>query len=134
MTPDQCQLLRNSFDLLRDQAAPFVLLFYGKLFELEPNARQLFHNDLAAQGDKVISMLASVVESLDNTAPVRSKLLELGKRHSEYGVLPEQYDTLSAAMLWSLAQALGPDFDAPTRDAWRVALDAICSMMKTGAA
>ena len=94
MTPEQCQLLRNSFDLLRDQTAPFVLLFYGKLFELDPRARQLFHNDLAAQGKKVMDMLTSVVESLDNTAPMRAKLLELGKRHSEFGVRPEQYEAL----------------------------------------
>ena len=134
MTPDQRQRLRNSLDLLRDQTGPFVLLFYGKLFELDPTARRLFHNDLAAQGNKVMDMLASIVESLDNAAPVRSKLLELGKRHSEYGVRSEQYETLSSAMLWSLAQALGPDFDPPTREAWRVALDAICSMMKNGAA
>lgn len=133
MTLEQRQLLRNSLDLLSDQSGPFVLLFYGKLFELDPGARQLFHNDLAAQGKKVMDMLASVVESLDNGAPVRAKLLELGKRHSEFGVRQEQYEALTAAMLWSLAQALGPDFDPPTREAWRMALDAICSIMKTGA-
>ena len=132
MTPDQRRLLRSSFDLLRDQTGPFALLFYGKLFELDPGARHLFHGDLAAQGDKVINMLNSVVTSLDNPASLRTELSELGKRHSEYGVRPQQYETVSAAMLWSLAQALGPDFDAPTREAWRVALHSICDMMKAG--
>ena len=133
MTVDQIRLLRNSFDLLKDQTGPFVLLFYGKLFELDPGARQLFHNDLAAQGSKVMEMLTSVVQSLENTPAIRTELLDLGKRHGEYGVRPQQYETVSAAMLWSLAQALGPDFDAPTREAWRVALQAICGMMKAGA-
>jgi hemoglobin-like flavoprotein len=133
MTPDQRRLLRNSFDLLRDQTGPFALLFYGKLFELDPGARRLFHNDLVAQGNKVMDMLTSVVESLENTPAIRSELLELGKRHSEYGVRPEQYGTVGAAMLWALTQALGPDFDGPTREAWRVALQSICDMMKAGA-
>jgi len=132
MTPDQVRLVRNSFDLLSEQTEPFVLLFYGKLFELDPGARRLFNNDLAAQGTKVMDMLASVAASLENTPAIRSQLEELGKRHSEYGVRQEQYETLSAAMLWSLAQALGPDFDAPTREAWRLALASICAMIKAG--
>lgn len=134
MTADQRRLIHDSFDSLREQSAPFVLLFYGKLFELDPGARHLFHNDIAAQGHKLMDMLTSVVESLDNLAKMRSRLMELGKQHSEYGVRAEQYETLTEALLWSMAQALGADFDHPTREAWRAALHTICSMMKAGAA
>jgi hypothetical protein len=35
--------------------------------------------------------------------------------------------------LWALAQALGPDFDAPTRDAWKSLLADVASVMKEGA-
>jgi hypothetical protein len=38
---------------LRSRAARWpagALLFYGRLFELDPSARRLFHNDLAVQG------------------------------------------------------------------------------------
>jgi hypothetical protein len=34
--------------------------------------------------------------------------------------------------LWSIGQALGASFDVPTRDAWRLALNAICLAMKGG--
>jgi len=134
MTADQRRLIRDSFDSLREVSGPFVLLFYGKLFELDPGARPLFHNDIAAQGRKLMDMLTAVVESIDDLASMRSRLMELGKKHSEYGVRAEQYDTLTEALLWSLAQAAGADFDPPTREAWRMALHSICSMMKAGAA
>ena len=37
--------------------------------------------------------------------------------HASYGVLPAQYDSLIAALLWAFGQALGADFDARTREA-----------------
>lgn len=132
MTADQVRLVRDSLDSLREDAEPFALLFYGKLFELDPGSRRLFHNDLAAQGRKVMDMLTSVAESLDNFEPMRARLAELGRKHGEFGVRPDQYETLTTAMLWSLGQALGASFDVPTRDAWRLALNAICMAMKAG--
>jgi hemoglobin-like flavoprotein len=134
MTADQRRLLRESFESLREYAEPLSLLFYGKLFELDPGARKLFHNDLTLQGRKLMDMLTSVVEALDDLHPMRVRLARLGHQHAEYGVRPEQYDTLTAAILWSIGQALGASFDVPTRDAWRLALNAICVAMKAGLA
>jgi hemoglobin-like flavoprotein len=134
MTADQVRLVRDSLDALHEDAEPFSLLFYGKLFELDPDSRRLFHNDLAVQGRKIMDMLTSVAESLDNFEPMRARLAELGRKHAQYGVRPEQYDTLTTALLWSIGQALGPSFDAPTRVAWRLAINAICVAMKAGLA
>src|SRR6266536_263696 len=78
MTADQVRLVRDSLDALREDAEPFALLFYGKLFELDPESRRLFHNDLAMQGRKVMDMLTSVVESLDDFQPMRARLAALG--------------------------------------------------------
>ena len=126
MTADQIRLVRDSAASLGEDAEPFALLFYGKLFELDPGSRRLFHNDLA------LHMLDSIVESLDDFQPTRVKLAELGRQHAEFGVRPEQYDTLTTALLWSIGQALGSGFDAPTREAWRAAINAICGAMKAG--
>ena len=37
------------------------------------------------------------------------------------------------ALLWAFGQALGPDFDAPARDAWRAALTEVAAVMQEGA-
>jgi hemoglobin-like flavoprotein len=134
MTAQHVRLVRDSIEVIREDSEPFALLFYGKLFELDPAARKLFHNDLALQGRTVMDMLTSVVESLDNFQPMRMRLGELGCKHTEFGVHPEQYDILSTALLWSIGQALGPSFDAPMREAWRLAINAICGAMKSGLA
>ena len=38
MTSHQRQLVRHSFDAVRDLSGPMAVLFYGKLFELDPSA------------------------------------------------------------------------------------------------
>jgi hemoglobin-like flavoprotein len=130
MTAEQRRLVRNSFDVLRQHAGPVGLLFYGKLFELDPAARRLFHIDLAVQGRKLVDTLETVIQSLDSFEAIRPRLVALGRQHAEYGVRPEQYDTVTAALLWAIGQALGADFDRRTRDAWTLALNAVCATMK----
>ena len=134
MTPDQCRLVKQTYEPVREMAGPLALLFYGRLFELDPSARRLFHNDLALQGRKLMDTLDLLVASLDDFEAVRARLSALGRRHRGYGVRPEQYATVVTAFLWALGQALGPDFDAPTRDAWRTVLTAVSSAMQEGAA
>jgi hemoglobin-like flavoprotein len=133
MTAEQRRLVVDSFDVLRDQSGPLSLLFYGKLFELDPSARRLFHNDLALQGRKLLDTLETVTQSLDRFDAMRPRLADLGRQHAEYGVRAEQYDTAITALLWAIAQALGPDFDPMTRDAWTRALTAVSAAMKAGA-
>jgi hemoglobin-like flavoprotein len=129
MTAEQRRLVRDSFDSLREIYRPVARLFYGKLFELAPTVRPLFHNDIDVQGKKLMDMLNSIVESLDNFDSIRPKLVELGHKHATYGVRNEQYDVLKAALLWTLSQALGTGFDDRTSEAWAAALTAINEVM-----
>ena len=131
MTPDQRRLVRQTFDLLRHQTLPVSLLFYGKLFELDPTTRRLFHNDLAAQGQKIMDMLEAVVRSMDSFDATRERLRDLGRQHSGYGVEPGNYETVIAALIWTFAQALGPDFDASAREAWRLILTEVSETMRS---
>jgi hemoglobin-like flavoprotein len=133
MTPQQRRLVQTSFEAIRDEAGPLGLLFYGKLFELDPSARRLFHVDLDVQVRKLMGTLDWVVKSLDEFDAMKARLAELGRQHAGYGVRFEQYDTLVVALLWSIAQALGPGFDRDTRNAWKAALDAVGAAMKEGA-
>lgn len=132
MTEEHKERIRDTFAEVRENAGPFSLLFYGKLFAMDPAARRLFHNDLEAQGKKLMEMLEAVVTSLDRFELIQPRLAALGRQHAEYGVRKEQYLTLEQALLWTLGQALGSDFDAETRGAWQVAIRAINVAMLAG--
>ena len=96
LTVDQRRLVRDSFEAVHTLAGPVGLLFYGRLFELATEVRPMFHNDLDLQIRKLMDMLSSVVESLDNFESIRPKLEDLGRLHAGYGVRPEQYEVLTA--------------------------------------
>lgn len=134
LTEIQKQLIRESFDQIRDIAAPLAGLFYGRLFLKDPTTRPLFRGDIKLQGSKLMDMLSAVVLSLDTFDTLAPTLRDLGHRHAVYGVQTSQYLSVSAALQWALSQALETQFDAETRAAWAALLDAVSAEMIAGAA
>jgi hemoglobin-like flavoprotein len=132
LTENQRRLIRETAAALRSEAKPVSVLFYRKLFELDPSTRHMFHTDLAAQGQKLIDTLDEVVASLDDFGTMRDRLRLLGRQHAGYGVTPRHYDVASRALIWTLGRAVD-DFTDDTRDAWQAALAAITETMKSGA-
>ena len=133
LTSSQRARVRETLETLGPQIEPVALLFYGRLFELDPSARRLFHIDLAIQSRKIMDTLDSIAKSLEQFDVLSERLADLGRKHASYGVRPGQYESVSNALLWALSQALGPDFDRPTREAWRLTLAHVCEAMQRGA-
>lgn len=134
MTPRQKQIVTESFPLIREIAIPVSLLFYGRLFDLDPSLRPLFKIDMKEQSQKLVAMLDSIVSSLDDWEKIVPVLRELGQRHVTYGVKAEHYDTLCAALVWAFGQALQPGFDDEVRAAWTAVIQTVGEQMKIGAA
>lgn len=134
MTPRQRRLVKDSFPIVREMGGPVSKLFYGRLFELQPETRLMFGQDIGKQGLKLIDMLAAVVANIDCLESLNPVLRELGKRHVGYGVLPHHYDTVEQALLWSLRHAMDGEFDDEHRAAWRAVIAKVSAVMKAGAA
>jgi nitric oxide dioxygenase len=108
-------------------------LFYERLFELDPSLKPLFRSDPAQQRAKLMAALRTVVGALDRLERVLPMLRDLGRRHARYGIEPEHYATVGAALIWTLEQGLGPDFTAATRRAWMDAYSLLAWTMITAA-
>lgn len=80
-------------------------LFYDKLFELDPGTRPLFTSDMKEQGRKLMQMITAAVQGLDDLDQTLPAVRGLGRRHADYGVQDEHYDTVDAALLRTLGQA-----------------------------
>ena len=128
----QADLVRASFALIRQAPEPIILLFYGRLFELDPTLRNLFKIDMRVQARKLIDTLTTVVDSAEDLEKITPMLHALGRRHVTYGVQPQYYDLLKSALLWAMGQALQEDFDRDTRQAWSNLLNAVTAEMIQG--
>jgi len=123
-------LIRASWAKVEPIQEAAASLFYSRLFELDPNLRSLFsHTDIAKQGKVLMQTLTVVVKSLDRIEQLVPAVQALGRRHAGYGVRAQDYDTVGAALLWTLEQGLGADFDDATRDAWGAAHGTLASVM-----
>ena len=85
MTPDQVKLVQQSFAQVAPIADKAAEIFYGRLFEIAPAVKPLFHGDLAQQRRKLMAALAAVVAGLSNMPSVLPVASALAKRHVGYG-------------------------------------------------
>lgn len=132
LTLTQQQLVRESFSLIREDALPVTLLFYGRLFDLDPSIRKMFQPDLVTQSKKLIDMLEVIVSSLGQFDQIRPRLEQLGGSHSTFGVQPSHYQTLTSAWLWALSKGLERQFTPETKAAWKVVLESVSEAMILG--
>jgi hemoglobin-like flavoprotein len=134
MTPANQALVRNSFAMVVPIAPQAAALFYGRLFELDPALQTLFTGDMEKQGRKLMAMIGTAVANLDRLEAIVPAVQDLGRRHVGYGVPPESYDTVAAALLWTLGQGLGESFTPPVEAAWTEAYTILATVMKDAAA
>ena len=134
MTPEQIKLVKSSWAKVLPIADTAAELFYGKLFNLDPSLKPLFKGDMKEQGRKLMNMINTAVSSLDRLDAVLPGVQQLGIRHIAYGVKDEHYDTVGAALLWTLEAGLGEAFTTDTKAAWATVYGALADTMKTAAA
>ncbi|XOV70620.1 MAG: globin family protein [Verrucomicrobiota bacterium] len=109
-------------------------LFYGKLFELDPELRSLFTSDIKEQGKKLMTMITVAVRGLSDLEKIVDDVKALGVRHVQYGVKDAHYDTVGEALLWTLDQGLGEDFTPELKESWTKVYLLLAGTMKEAAA
>lgn len=133
ITPEQAILVKESWEKVVPIAPQAAALFYGKLFDLDPSLKPLFKGDMVTQGEKLMKMIGVAVDGLDKLDEIVPAVQDLGVRHLEYGVKNSHYDTVGAALLWTLGQGLGEAFTPEVKGAWADVYGLLAETMKTAA-
>lgn len=133
MTTEQAHIIRQTFDLVAPMADSVAAVFYRRLFELDPSLRAMFPPTLVDQGRKLMQMLGAAIAMLDRPQQLISVLESLGKRHADYGVHDEHYDTVGEALLWTLERGLGPVFTPDVKAAWAALYGVVATTVKNAA-
>ncbi|HJR70033.1 MAG TPA: globin family protein [Gammaproteobacteria bacterium] len=134
MTPEEVLLVQESWKKVVPIKETAAELFYGKLFELDPDLRGLFKGDMNEQGRKLMAMINAAINGLTRLDELVPTVENLGRRHATYGVKASDYNTVANALLWTLEKGLGPAFTPPTRTAWVKAYGVLAETMQAAAA
>jgi hemoglobin-like flavoprotein len=133
MTPEEKKLVQESFAKVAPIAEQAAALFYQNLFAMDPALKPLFKGDMAEQGKKLMKMIATAVNGLDRLDAIVPAVQDLARRHVAYGVKPQHYDTVGAALLQTLEQGLGAAFTPAVKQAWTTVYVLLATTMKDAA-
>ena len=134
MPPEQKALVKQTWQKVAPIADTAARLFYNRLFEIDATTRPLFNaSNLVEQRRKLIQALTIVVNGLDHLEVLVPNLQSLGRRHAQYGVTDGHYDTVGAALLWTLEQGLGSDWSLEVKAAWSEAYVLLADVMREAA-
>jgi len=129
MTPTQIKLIRRSFERITSMKSEFASAFYTRLFKIAPEVTPLFTGDMTEQGNKLTTLLGTVINNLENLENIIPTAQQLSIKHIGYGVTEKHYDYVGEALLWTLSQSLGRDFTSEHYLAWEEAYGILSSVM-----
>ena len=112
------ELLAASFARIVARRDDAGALFYARLFATAPELHGYFRGSFASQRDKLMSLLAQVVEYHRVGVDPQSYLAQLGQGADSYDGRRAQFDAVGDALFFTLAHVLGEDFSPGVRAVW----------------
>jgi hemoglobin-like flavoprotein len=130
MTQEQISFVKKTWSIFRE-IDPVLIgdVFYSKLFFDMPYLEKLFHTPKEEQSRKLIEMLSVIVGRLDTLEKLTEEIKQLAIRHVQYGVKQEHYQAVGTALLWTLQQGLGRDWNEDVRKAWAACFQILSDTM-----
>jgi nitric oxide dioxygenase len=129
MTPDQTKLVQQSFAKVAPISDQAATIFYNRLFEVAPQVKAMFPENMTEQRKKLMATLAVVVNGLSDLPSILPAASALAIRHVSYGARREHYPVVGAALLYTLEQGLGAAWTPEVAAAWTAAYDTLSSYM-----
>jgi len=134
MTPEQVKLVQSSFKKVEPIAEQAGDIFYNRLFEIAPEVRPMFPDEMSNQKSKLMSMLGTAVNNLHQVDVIIPAVQDLGRKHVDYGVKDEHYQPVGEALIFTLEKGLGDDFTPEVKDAWLTTYTTLQAVMTKAAA
>jgi NAD(P)H-flavin reductase/hemoglobin-like flavoprotein len=128
------QRLKDSFARAAMHGDAVPLFFYSDLFLRHPEIRDLFPVSMAAQRDRLVHALATIVSEVDRLDELSGYLRGLGREHRKFGAITEHYPAVGTSLLAMLAHFNGPDWSPELAADWRAAYEGVARIMIEAAA
>ena len=134
MDAKQITLVQGTWSKILPISETAAELFYNRLFEIDPSTKVLFKGDMKVQGRKLMEMITTAVNGLNDLDALVLAVQDLGSRHGGYGVTGAHYGSVVSALLWTLEQGLGEAFTEDVKVAWTETYMLLASVMQDAAA
>ena len=128
------EIIRTSFEAVAPRSDELTKLFYGWLFRIAPETRDLFPVTMELQRTRLLRALVHVVQMVDRPDELSVFLRQLGRDHRKFGVLGEHYDKVGEALLGAIGEIGGEAvWTDEVRTAWSGAYAIVSKAMRDAA-
>ncbi|WP_460958538.1 FAD-binding oxidoreductase [Parasphingorhabdus pacifica] len=128
------QLIRDSWAVVEPQSDEVARFFYGMLFSLSPQTRELFAVNMEVQRSRLLRALVHVIQMVDRPDELLPFLHQLGRDHRKFGVVTDHYEAVGTALLASIKKHAGSHWTEEVERAWAEAYTVMASAMTEAAA
>ncbi|XP_072284633.1 cytoglobin-1-like [Pyxicephalus adspersus] len=146
LSPNQHELLVESWKLIQQDIAKIGVIIFIRLFEVHPECKDFFipfrnvddlhelitSKDLRAHGLRVLSFVEKSIARIDNSIRLQELALELGRSHYRYHAPPKYYQYVVSEFMSAIHPLLKDKWTTELENAWKNLFAYICAMMKRG--
>lgn len=133
-TQTQIKIVKQTWGQLRILEPELIGdVFFGKLILDSPEMNKLLKQDQLSHPDnerneKLIEVLSMVVSRLDRPGELKAVIPLLNAMLQRMKISASFYQQTCQALLWTLQQGLGSDWNPGTRQAWEACIDQVFEM------
>ncbi len=131
--PDHHHIVQGMLETFRSPQSAFGRTFYKNLFEMFPETRALFPEDMRQQEKLLLHMVEAIAYAAGRPHNLALGLRELGRRHAGYGVEHEHYPLVRHVLEVTAKEILGEGYTEEVATAWLGFLDTILQIMAESA-
>ncbi len=126
----QPALLHATFQAIEQYRADFIGSMYQRLFVLYSDVAHFFeYTCMEEQQQKLLMMLAFILENIDNPEQLARPLQRLGQIHVHYGIQRADFDKVGVALIETFAEYLDERWTPEHAAAWTTAYRFITQLM-----
>jgi nitric oxide dioxygenase len=129
LNPHQIEMLKDSWAHVLAYSEKAGNIFYPHFFSLIPEAQTLFENNIQSQDKKLISAITLMVTKISKLENIHDEVIQLAKRHLQYGVKPEYFEPFGIAFLKMLEEVMGDKWSSELADTWLYVYQVIADAM-----
>lgn len=135
-SPEAIAAVRRSCRAVAARPVRLAESFYAHLFEMAPQVRAMFPDDMTQQMQKMADTLMLAVSTLEtpDTAGLEAALRQLGADHkTRYGVEQAHYMPIGHALTRAVREVSGLEYSGYVSSAWIAVYQWVAAHMTEGA-
>lgn len=129
LTDQDLENIRDSWQYVVQDELQNMLKFYTRLFEIAPEVRMYFPDDMTKLAEKLSYTLNILVSNLEDFESLKPTLENLGRKHRQFGVESYHYKYVVDALLYTVKQIMDVHYRKEIGISWKKALVAVSTVM-----